>query len=63
MSEPSVCPNCGSSNMEHHYDGTFTPDGWICIDCQHIDRTKQAPDVPKFPQIGIKTLRKAWWEK
>jgi hypothetical protein len=49
--------------MQPHYDGTFTPDGWICVDCGHVDRTKQAPEIPIVPLIGIKGLRKAWNEK
>jgi len=57
------CSSCGSENMQPCYDGTFTPDGWICIDCCYVDRTLEAPKVPKMPLIGIKTLRKAWWEK
>lgn len=57
------CPNCGSTNIQPHYDGTFTPDGWICVDCGYVDRSRQAPEIPKVPLIGIKGLRKAWNEK
>jgi hypothetical protein len=49
--------------MQPHYDGTFTPDGWICVDCGYVDRSRQAPEIPKVPLIGIKGLRKAWNEK
>jgi len=57
------CPNCGLGNMQPHYDGAFTPDGWICVDCGHVDRSIPAPEVPRMPQVGIKGLRKAWYEK
>jgi len=61
--EPN-CPKCGSP-MFPHYEGTFTPDGWICVKCEYKDRTKQAPEIPKFSSglIGIKGLRKAWYEQ